>query len=341
MARRGRHDGIRRWLGPALVAAAAGAAGGVLGAQHRVVRRALGEAQAGAPDEQLEMPGDVVEHDVTTDDGAIIHVVERGQGPTLLLLHGMLLSSAIWVHQLRDLAERHRVMAVDLRGHGRSTRGERPLELATMADDVHRVVDALGLSGCLLVGHSMGGMVALQLAQELAEDERRRRFCGVALVSSASGPFVKVPGWKSVLAVGTPAWSRLALVAERTGALAAPARDMRWWSARLGFGAEAVPAQVRFVEELHAACTPAVLVELLPVLAGLDLSAGLVDVELPVLVVVGTHDRLTPPRYARRTAHGLPHGQLVELPRCGHMPMLERRREFSRLLDEFCAKVDS
>jgi pimeloyl-ACP methyl ester carboxylesterase len=56
-------------------------------------------------------------------------------------------------------------------------------------------------------------------------------------------------------------------------------------------------------------------------------------------VVVGSHDRLTPPRHAVRTAGALAHSELVELPRCGHMPMVERRREFARLLEEFAAKL--
>ena len=70
-----------------------------------------------------------------------------------------------------------------------------------------------------------------------------------------------------------------------------------------------------------------------------DVSQAIGTIDVPVLVVVGSHDRLTPPRHARRTAAALAQAQLVELPRCGHMPMLERRREFSRLLDEFASKV--
>jgi pimeloyl-ACP methyl ester carboxylesterase len=78
---------------------------------------------------------------------------------------------------------------------------------------------------------------------------------------------------------------------------------------------------------------------LLPSLALFDLSSWLGSFDLPVLVVVGSHDRLTPPRHALRTAAALPHSELVELPRCGHMPMIERRREFARLIDEFAAKI--
>ena len=81
------------------------------------------------------------------------------------------------------------------------------------------------------------------------------------------------------------------------------------------------------------------MADLLPALALFDLSAWLGTLDLPVLVVVGSHDRLTPPRHALRTAAALPHSELVELPRCGHMPMIERRHEFARLIEEFAAKI--
>jgi len=320
------------------LAAAAGAATG-LAAQHRAVRRAREEARRGFEDEGLILPQDLVHHDVGVEDGATIHVVERGSGPALLLLHGMMLSSDIWVHQLTDLAARHRVVAVDLRGHGRSTSGSRPWNIETMADDVRAVVDALDLRGCLLVGHSMGGIVALKLAQDLEDTRRGERFCGVVVVSSSPGPFVRMPGWSQWSKATAPATRRALLMLERAGAAAAPSEDARWWLTRLGFGPEPVPAQVRFVEEVHQAMPIGAFAHLAPMLGGVDLSAGLIDIELPLLLVVGSRDRLVGPRHTRRMANVIPQAQMVELPRCGHMPMLERRHEFSRLLDEFCAKV--
>ena len=115
--------------------------------------------------------------------------------------------------------------------------------------------------------------------------------------------------------------------------------DLRWWLTRLGFGADAPPAQVRFVEGLHLSTPANTVAELLPSLALFDLSSWLGSLDLPVLVVVGSRDRLTPPRHALRTAAALPHSELVELPRCGHMPMIERRHEFARLLEEFAVKI--
>lgn len=328
----------RARLGGALGLGAASAAGAAWAAQHRAVRRARQEAKAGFEDEGLVLPDDVVRHDVVVEDGATIHVVERGSGPALLLLHGMLLSSDIWVHQLTDLAARHRVVAVDMRGHGRSTLGSRPWDVETMAGDVRAVVDALDLRGCLLVGHSMGGMVALKLAQDLSDTARSGRFCGVVVVGSAAGPFVRLPGWPALSKATAPTTRRALMVLERVGA-AVPSQDVHWWSSRINFGPEAVPAQVRFMEDVLQAMPLGSFAHLIPQLAGVDLSAGLIDVDVPVLFVIGSHDRLVGPRYSRRTAGAIAEAQVVELPRCGHMPMLERRNEFSRLLDEFCAKV--
>lgn len=354
-----------RWI---TAAAAIGATGGLAAAwaaQHRAVRRATEAAGQGQDEEGLALPSDLVHHEITVDDGGTIHVVERGEGPVLLLLHGLMLKSDLWVHQLTDLAARHRVVAVDLRGHGRSVpgsagfrapgeqgdpsevvetartaaAGEGAPAVVRLATDVQSVVDALDLRDALLVGHSMGGMVAMQLLARMGDEERHRRFRGVALVSTSAGPYVTMPGWSRFARLAAPASSRALLVAERVGGTSLPAEDLRWWMTRLGFGPEPVPAQVRFVEQLHRAAPMGTLGQLVASLALFDLSAELGEIDLPALVVVGSRDRLTSLRHARRMADALPRAELVELPRCGHMPMLERRNEFSRLLEEFCAKV--
>lgn len=321
--------------------AGAGAAAAAWFAQHRAVGRAVARAQRDAVDEGLSLPDDLVHHHVTVDDGATIHVVERGRGPVLLLLHGIMLSSDLWVHQFTDVAARHRVVAVDLRGHGGSSQWAHQggPAIVRMADDVRAVAEALDLRDALLVGHSMGGMVALQLLQAMPDAERRDRFRGAVLTSTSATPATASPGSARVVKLTAPMTARAALIAERTAGSRLPVEDLRWWFTRLAFGPEPVPAQVRFVEEMHRGAPPGTLSHLVPSLALLDLSAGLADLDVPALVVVGSHDHLTPPVHARRLVGALPRAELVELPRCGHMPMLERRHEFSRLLEEFCAKL--
>jgi len=328
-----RRQALGLGAGAAAVAAVAGWA-----LQHRAVSRATVTAQEMTA-EGLTLPDDLRHHFVDVDDGGRIHVVERGQGPPLVLLHGIMLSSALWVHQLRDLADHHRVMAIDLRGHGQSLPGATGTSLQILAADVRAVLQALDIEHAVLVGHSMGGMVALQLAVDLPVDERRRRLAGIVLTSTTAGPFATLPGFAGMVRFTGPVTARAVLVGERFGAKALPSRDLRWWLTRLGFGADAPAAQVRFVEAMHRGTPSRTLADLIPSLAPFDLSSKLGSLDIPVLVVVGSHDRITAPRLARRMASALPEASLVELPRCGHMPMLERRHEFSRLVDEFTAKI--
>jgi pimeloyl-ACP methyl ester carboxylesterase len=301
-----------------------------------------------------------------TDDGGTVHLIERGEGPPVVLLHGFMLSSALWAHQLRDLAERHRVIAVDLRGHGDSVPGTAGFsttavsgavaELAAdarmalaeqgspgvrrMAADVRTVLSALEVEHALVVGHSMGGMVALQLTHDIPADELHRRVAGVALVCSAGGPFTTMPGFGGMARIAGPVSARAMGLAELWGVRTVASQDMRWWLTRfLGFGADAPPPQVRFVEGLQLATSSSTLAAMIPALAVFNVSGWLGSLDLPVLVVIGSHDHFLPPRYSRRTAAALPNSQLVELPRCGHMPMLERRYEFARLIEEFADKV--
>jgi pimeloyl-ACP methyl ester carboxylesterase len=320
-------------VGAGAVAAAAGWA-----LQHRAVSRSSASADEMVT-EGLTLPDDLRHHFVDVDDGGRIHVVERGQGPPLVLLHGLMLSSALWVHQLRDLADHHRVIAIDLRGHGQSLPGSSGSGVAILADDVRTVLETLGVEHAVMVGHSMGGMVALQLATGLSSAERHRRIAGIVLSSTTAGPFATMPGFTGVARVTGPVTARALLMGERFGAKALPSRDLRWWLTRLGFGADAPAVQVRFVEAMHRGTPSRTLADLIGSLATFDLSARLGALDVPVLVVVGSHDKLTAPRLARRMASALPEASLVELPRCGHMPMLERRHEFSRLVDEFTAKI--
>lgn len=353
----------RRLVRGALTAGGAAVAAG-WALQHRLVaaRRVDDEAMAA---EGLTLPEGIVHHDVDVDDGGRLHVMEAGRGPTVVLVHGFMLSGALWVHQLRDLAASRRVLAIDLRGHGRSVPGRAgfsddgdPADAGTvraearlaarqqgspavrrMARDLLAVLRALEVDDAAVVGHSMGGMVALQLLHDTPLDERARRVRGAVLVSTTAGPFSRLPGYGRAARLAGPVSARALDVADRWAMRAVGSDDVRWWLTRLGFGPDAPAAEVRYAERLHLATPAATVGSLLPALAVFDLSRWLGGMDLPVLVVVGSHDRLTPPRHARRTVAALPRAELVELARCGHMPMLERRREFTRLLEEFTAKI--
>ena len=114
-----------------------------------------------------------------TMNGYALAVEDGGHGTPLLLLHGFPMSSAIFA-PIRPMVERAgRLVTVDLRGFGASDAPQGPYEMESLADDVVRVADHLGLERFVLGGHSMGGYVAFRIAAR-----HRRRLSGLILIDT-------------------------------------------------------------------------------------------------------------------------------------------------------------
>ncbi|MCX6232239.1 MAG: alpha/beta hydrolase [Bacteroidetes bacterium] len=96
----------------------------------------------------------------------IIHYTTEGQGNTIVLLHGFMESLQIWEDFSYELAKKHRVVCIDLPGHGKSECIQQVHTMELMADVIKRVVDELEITSFLLIGHSMGGYVSLQFADK-------------------------------------------------------------------------------------------------------------------------------------------------------------------------------
>jgi pimeloyl-ACP methyl ester carboxylesterase len=97
-------------------------------------------------------------------NGISIHYAIYGHGSPVILLHGGLANSDYWGHQVKALALRHRVIVMDSRGHGRTTRDARPYGYDLMADDVIALMDGLKIRKADIVGWSDGGIIGLDLA---------------------------------------------------------------------------------------------------------------------------------------------------------------------------------
>ena len=112
---------------------------------------------------------------IVTDDGVALEVVERGTGPALVLVHGFGGAKEDFSDQVDDLARDHRVVTLDLRGHGESDGPEETdrYSLDRFAADLGNVLDALDIGSCRLLGHSMGGMVVRRFV--LGSPRRGRR----------------------------------------------------------------------------------------------------------------------------------------------------------------------
>ena len=115
-------------------------------------------------------PGGVVDDSVASADGVPVHYQVRGEGePTLLLVHGWMNDMGIWGDHPRTLSATHRVVSVELAGHGRSGMDRTEWTMDAFGEDVVAVVEALGLEDVVLVGFSMGGIAILEAAQRMPE----------------------------------------------------------------------------------------------------------------------------------------------------------------------------
>ncbi|MBI3637623.1 MAG: alpha/beta fold hydrolase [Candidatus Rokubacteria bacterium] len=254
-----------------------------------------------------------------------LHVV-RHAGPTtgvpVLLLHGLGSSAGDWERQIPALLTRYAVLAVDLRGHGRSPRAAGAFTVEALADDVARTLGAEGVPAVHAVGLSLGACVALALA--LRHPARVRSLTlvnGFARFASAG------PGAALRLAV------RLVLLA------AAP---MSVVGAHVARGLFPRPEQAadRALAATRLARTPrGVYLAALAALARWDARDRLGDVRCPTLVVVGDRDTTVPRRAAAELVAAIPTARLVVLPDAGHIAVWDAAEAFNRALLAFLSGV--
>ncbi|WP_421121106.1 alpha/beta fold hydrolase [Aquihabitans daechungensis] len=286
------------------------------------------------PDELLDLPDGVTEHEIPTPDGGSVHVLEKGEGRPLVLLHGITLRADVWAPQFHQLADRYRVIAVDLRGHGSSRAGDDGFGIARLADDLATLLTELDLHHAVLVGHSMGGMTVMQFCGNHT-DVLADRVDGLVFVATRAHqvfpPYLD-RGARRLAARGQ------AMV--DSGQVLPSRATVTTQAARLAFGDKPSPKAVQIVAEMGQSMVPE---SLMPSLSGLiehDARDALRTTHTPSLVIVGTRDLLTPVPSARHLAHLLPASELVVLPRAGHQLMQERPDELAELVDAFVARLD-
>jgi pimeloyl-ACP methyl ester carboxylesterase len=331
--------------------AAAGIAGGVT-AQRRVVGRARN-----APDPYVDEPfGGLhsVGRTVTADDGVPLHVEIDGDPHAdlaVVFVHGFTLSMDCWHFQRRDLADLGRCVFYDQRSHGSSGRGpRRHSTIDQLGRDLFAVLQAVAPTGPLmLVGHSMGGMTVLALADqhpELFGD----RVVGVALIGTAAGAFAEtvfgIPG-----VVGRalrPVAPGVIRTANRRAALIEQGRraggDVVFMlTRRLSYGdTEIAPSLVAFMERMVAATPIEVMTEFFDTFLSHDkLKALQVLEKVPTLVLCGDRDRITPVHNSELMADALPDAESVVVPGAGHMVMLERPAVVNGALRRLAARARS
>jgi pimeloyl-ACP methyl ester carboxylesterase len=286
---------------------------------------------------------------VTSFDGTQLHAeVVDGDGPTVVFAHGFSLNLTSWHYQIRDLAPAFRLVLYDQRGHGRSEKAKAgDWSLEALARDMEAVIAAHGGPEPLaVVGHSMGGMTLLKFV-ELFPERIASRVAALVLANTTGADVMggMLPGAARRFAAGFQmiqegAVRALASNAKHVDRLRGRTRDLAYLSVRMaGLGPKALPSIVEFVDHMLSETPSEVWASLLPALLGLDVTKVLDVIDVPTLVVAGTHDKLTPPGAAERIASAVKGAELVVIRDSGHMSMLERPLSFNAHLREFLARV--
>lgn len=329
-------------LGLALAGVAGGTAAGAT-AIEVAIRRGRRRPDPAAED-VLDEPVGSVHRIVPMSDGGEIHVIERGHGPTFVLLHGVTLSARAWHYQLIDLvAAGFRVVTLEHRGHGDSRAGSDGYTESRMAQDLYEVLLALRLADATLVGHSIGGMLILQLMVDHPELAVDGTVSSIVLLSTSASPVLGngVPVAAAGLArLLTPVAGRGHIRATKGRAgRTRPPGDLAALYCRLAFGAAPSRMHVEWTRAMTSAISPEIVAALVHTLVGLDVREHLGAITAPTLVVVGSRDLLTPVWHSRYLASHIRAAELHVLPGCGHMVMFERRDEFAQLLVDWAERV--
>ena len=235
-----------------------------------------------------------------------LSVRESGSGPALVLLHAFPLHAGLFVGLRARLPDR-RVVTPDLRGFGSSPLGDDPPSLGAMADDVLAVLDRLGLDRVVVGGVSMGGYVTLELLRRHPD-----RLAGAVLVDTRAGADTPTARDARLAAAAT-------VLAQGTGALVPMVDALLGPTSRrtrpevvatvAGWMAEADPDAVAWAQRAMAARPSSV-----------DMLAR---TGVPLAVVVGEEDTLSPPAEAAEMARAQPGTPVLLVPGCGHLAVLE------------------
>lgn len=261
-----------------------------------------------------------------------VSYVDQGEGPPILLVHGLGGSWRNWLENIPFLADRHRVVALDLPGFGLSPMPEEAISMPAYGDLVLRFADAVGLGPeTYLVGHSMGGFISTEAVTTDPD-----RFSRLSLVSAAGISFARVTGTrKSVTAV----------IVKAMIPIAASRAESNLYRKRLRTasfaGVIAHPSLIgnEILWELgtYAALHSPALFPAAYALGGYDNRASLSQIEVPTQIVWGQQDRLVPVGAAYSYARRIRDSELSLVDDCGHMIQLERPARFNGEISRFAS----
>jgi len=269
--------------------------------------------------------------------GRSISYVEAGEGPVLLLIHGIAGTCENWREVIEPLARRHTVIAPDFPGHGASEAGSGDYSIGALASGLRDLLLSLGHERATLVGHSLGGGVAMQLAYQYPEMIERL----VLLSSGGLGPEVSpvlraaaLPGADLFISVTAGPGRRVGSVLGRGLAAIGLRPNADVAEVARGYAAlEDADRRAAFLDTLRAVVG----------VGGQRVAAGdrlYLAEAVPVLIVWGARDSIIPVRHGEDAHRAIPGSRLEVFEDVGHMPQLEAPGRLIAVLEGFLRETE-
>ena len=252
-----------------------------------------------------------------------LSVQVRGDGPALLLIHGFPFDHGLWRHQLQTFPGWRRI-APDLRGAGDSTVPGDGYSMARYADDLMKVLDALDVAAAVVCGLSMGGYVIFELLRRYRSRVRAAILCDTkAEADTEEGR----RGREEMMALARGAGAE-AVAEKMIPTLLADATR-----------AERPEVEGQVLDMIRRAPVPGIVGALQAMRDRVDSTSVLPELRLPVLVLAGEEDGISPPETGRALAEKIKGARFAAVAGAGHLPPLEQPFVTTRLIADFLKNV--
>jgi len=251
-------------------------------------------------------------------NGIDINYTIEGEGPWVTMSHSLACNLHMWDEEAKRLSKRHKVLCYDTRGHGASSAPAGAYTLDLLADDLHALLQALGVQSTHFVGLSMGGMIGQTFALKYPG-----MFDSLALCDTTS----RYP------AEAAPLWAERIKIVESQGMepMVTPTLE-RWFTASYR---KTRPEVVEKVAAMIRSTPAPGFVGCCHAIPKINLTGRLKEIRCPSVVIVGKDDPGTPVAMAEDIHQAMPGSKLVIIPSAAHLSNLEQPDAFNQALAEF------
>ena len=260
-------------------------------------------------------------------EGAEIYYVDLGDhsGPAIVLIHGFPFSHEMWNPQIEFLKNHFRVIACDVRGHGKSELGDGQYTLELFVDDLIALLDHLRLEKVVLCGLSMGGYIALRAIERNPERFRALILCDTTSnADSNEAKLRRAASIKTVKRTGVVPYAQEFLKAVLTQQTIQNKLDL----------VSAVRSMIESNSSVGICGT------LLALAGRTETTPSLPKIHVPTLILVGEHDKITPPELSEKMNALIPNSNLQIVPNAAHLSNLENPEEFNGHLLNFLSELN-